>query len=354
MDLNGGRPLTASEGPLVGRVAGAVLKALREHAGLTQAGFAERLGAGVTTVQGWETGRRPLINARFGDLQGIRRLLRVHDVPADLLGVWDQALTADAILGEIGTSSPEMHPLALTVPDRTLTELLAWPITGIAPQQLDGVRARLPMDVEARDYMAAGLRAAADHSTDDERGAMLRRQARFLVITHEASQDWLAHTAQRDRPTRRQLEEWSPAWPVARSHAVSAAVAGDPDALQQFIHDGLTTDRGIAANLSYWAYWVGEIRTPWSSDAEMLDAQDWSGERLLASLLHGLRNAPYRELCGHALWALLKHRPHLIDRPDARARICTVIDAVTSEDSVVTGETRRRLDQIAYHLGSRT
>lgn len=353
MDLNGGRSLTASESPLAGRVAGAVLKALREHSDLTQARFAEMLGVGVTTVQGWETGRRPLINARFGDLQGIRRLLQVRKVSAELLGVWDQALTADTILGAVSTPTPEAHPLALVVPDRTLTELLAWPISGVPPQQLDAVRARLPMDAEARDHMAAELRTAADLSAADERGAMLRRQARFLVVTHGPSQEWLAQTASRDVPARRDLQDWTPNWPVARSHAVSAAVGGDPEALQRFIRDGLTTEQGIAANLSYWAYWVGEIRTPWSMDAEMLDAQDWSGERLLSSLLHGLRNAPYRELCGHALWALLKHRPHLIDRAAARARISTVIDAVTSEDSAVTGETRRRLEQVAYHLGSR-
>ena len=350
MDLYAGRPLTASESPLAGRIAGTVLKALREHIGLTQVQFAEKLGVGLTTVQGWETGRRPLINARVLDVQRIRRLLQASGVPSDLLGVWDQALTADTILSAMDTPDTENHPLALVVPDRTLTALLAWPITGTTPQQLDG--ARLPMDIEARDHLAAQLRTVADRSDDDERGAMLRRQARFLIVTHEPSRDWLAHAAARDTPTKRELQDWSPKWPVARSHAVSAAVAGNPEALQQFIRDGLTTDRGIAANLAYWAYWVGEIRSPWSSDSEMLDSQDWSGERLLASLLHGLQHAPYRDLCAHALWALLQHRRHLIDRPDTRARIATVIDTVTSEDSAVTGETLRRLEQVAYRLGS--
>lgn len=350
MDLIAGRALTGGESPVVGRIAGAVLKALRQRGGFTQARFAEALGVGLTTVQGWETGRRPLINARFGDLQDIRRRLQANRAPAELLGVWDQALTADTILGAIGTPETEAHPLALVVPDRTLTELLAWPISGIPPQQLPD--AHLPVDAEARDYLAAELRQAADRTGHDDRGAMLRRQAQFLVVSHAPSQEWLTDVMSLDTPRRHDLEDWSPRWPLARSHAVAAAVGGDTEALQRFIRDGLTTDCGIAANLNYWAYWVGEIRAPWSADAAMVDAPDWSGEKLLTSLLHGLQHAPYRELCGHALWALLRHRRHLTDRPEARTRITTVIDAVTSENSAVSGETRRRLEQVAYALGS--
>jgi DNA-binding transcriptional regulator YiaG len=44
-----------------------VVKIIRESVGLTQAGLAEGLGVDVTTVQGWETARRPLTALRTGD-----------------------------------------------------------------------------------------------------------------------------------------------------------------------------------------------------------------------------------------------------------------------------------------------
>jgi DNA-binding transcriptional regulator YiaG len=52
--LTGGR---GSEG----RISGYVLKVIRESLGQTQERLAERLGVSAATVQGWESGRRPLM-----------------------------------------------------------------------------------------------------------------------------------------------------------------------------------------------------------------------------------------------------------------------------------------------------
>ncbi|MBE9375591.1 hypothetical protein IQ251_14150 [Saccharopolyspora sp. HNM0983] len=107
----------------------------------------------------------------------------------------------------------------------------------------------------------------------------------------------------------------------------------------------------MKANLAYWAYWVGEIPEQWTSDAEMLtDGQPWSGELLLNSLLGGLENAPYRDLCAHALNALIPYRRGL-DRPDLRKRVLDVIDRVTDTHEFAR-DSLRKLDQLSYALRS--
>jgi DNA-binding transcriptional regulator YiaG len=51
------RPLRC---PAAGIVSGYMLRLCRESAELTQTGMAEVLGVDLATVQGWESGRRPL------------------------------------------------------------------------------------------------------------------------------------------------------------------------------------------------------------------------------------------------------------------------------------------------------
>ena len=46
--------------PRDGIITGYLLKQIRQFAGLSQEGLAERLGVDTNTVQGWETGRRSL------------------------------------------------------------------------------------------------------------------------------------------------------------------------------------------------------------------------------------------------------------------------------------------------------
>lgn len=343
--------LTASETPVAGRVSGAVLAAIRGHAGLTQGGLAESMRVSLTTVQGWESGRRSLINVPISRMSKLRRILQLSTVPSTHLGVLSEAVQADTILAELNEPEPELNPLALIVPDRMLTELLAWPMTGKPPRHLAGTQARLDVSQAERDHLAALLRDVADRAERDVSGAMLRRQAQYLVASHAASADWVREMRAADVRAARDIREWTPEWAVTRSRAISAAAGGDLEPLQRFIRDGLSTDESVRANLSYWAYWVGEVPQPWTSDAEMLtDDQPWSGELLLDSLLDGIEHAPYRDLCAHALHALLPHRRGL-DRPDTRQRILAAIDRATDTSEFDTSAVRK-LDQVAYALRS--
>jgi transcriptional regulator with XRE-family HTH domain len=346
--------LTGCEAGVSGRVAGAVLRAVRSQVGLTQADLAERLDAGLTTVQGWETGRRPLVNVRYGELQRIRRTLQAAGARPSLLRVWDQALTADSILEWMDTRDPQAHPLAWVVPDRTLTELLAWPISGSTPRELVGLQAQLHVESAVRDHLATHLRDVSDQVfIDGITGAMLRRQAKYLVAKHRASGEWVKDALRRDACWRVDLSTWSPAWPVARSNAVSAALAGDLDPLLRFTREGLASEQNIHANLTYWAYWVGEINVQWGADADMVTAGSypWSGEMLAGSLVKGLVGAPYRELCAHTLWSLLMQKRRLIANASVRGAVSEAVEVALSTTGVVSELARNRLDQVRYLLG---
>ncbi|WP_433868462.1 helix-turn-helix domain-containing protein, partial [Saccharopolyspora sp. CA-218241] len=65
--------LTGSQSPVAGRVAGAVLAAIRAQAGLTQQGLSEAMQVSLATVQGWESGRRPLLNLPVSRFAKLRR-----------------------------------------------------------------------------------------------------------------------------------------------------------------------------------------------------------------------------------------------------------------------------------------
>ncbi|MFD4243935.1 helix-turn-helix domain-containing protein [Streptomyces sp. NPDC058525] len=54
--------------PVTGTITGFVLRTARESIPRTQAAMAETLGVDLATVQGWESGRRPLANMRAVDL----------------------------------------------------------------------------------------------------------------------------------------------------------------------------------------------------------------------------------------------------------------------------------------------
>jgi transcriptional regulator with XRE-family HTH domain len=351
MTTSGRRALTGGEA-LSGRIAGAVLQAVRQAAGLTQEDLAEHSGVGRTTVQGWENGRRPLINVRHGELARLRRLLQTGGADPHLLHLLDPALTADTVLAEISTPDPELHPLALLVPDRTLTELLAWPITGTPPRQLRGTRAYLPVGAGVREHLVTQLRELAERApAGTAAGSMLRGKVQFLIAAHPGFREWASATFRSDlRGTS--LGDWSVQWPVARTHAVSSSIAGDPEPLHRFTAEGLATEQGIAANLTYWAYWVGEINGQWASDAEMLTDQSWSGETLLDSLTEGIVHAPYRELCAHTLWALIRVKRGLVERPDAARKIADAIDTALADGRVPDGA-RRKLEQVDYLVRSR-
>jgi hypothetical protein len=339
-------------GVLAGRVGGAVLAAIRTGMQATQEELAERAGVSATTVQAWERGRKPLVNMPFARLRNLRRDLESAGADPPLLALWDRALDADVILATLDMADPGRHPLALTVPDRAMTALLAWPLTGQPPRQLASTRADLAAGHAEIVAVTTALRQAADRAGGDgERPAMLRRQARFLLAQADdpAARQWAASTEARGLRAPGDLREWTPRWAAARSAAHVAATAGDLDPLHRFIDQGLSDDHLISANLNYWAYWSGESPATWNADSAMTRpaASTWDGTLLLATLLRGIVHAPYRDLCAHTLWALLLLRRPQLTSPRQLPAIKSAVSHALQAGALAPSA-RQRLEQVSY------
>jgi hypothetical protein len=275
--------------------------------------------------------------------------------PAEMMHVWDTALAVDELLDAFDTAAPDQHPLATVVPDRATTDLLSWAITGQLPRDLHGSSAVLHIPAVERDAAAAALRDAADQAAaGSAEAAQLRRQVLYLVAGHRDSQDWIADQV-RDtvRRPRSELAQWSPQWALTRSAAVSAAAVGDLDPMARFLGAGGIDDHNALVNLTYWAYWSGEIPDIWDTDTAMIrtNTDTWSGERLLDGLLHGIEHAPHREMCAHTLAALLTVRRHLAADPRWRQRIRFTVETALA-DPHFTPQARRCLDQVYYLVRS--
>jgi transcriptional regulator with XRE-family HTH domain len=110
---------TSSEG----RVSSYVFKIVRESTGQTQQQLAARLRVSAATIQGWESGRRPLMAMPAGQFLALRSRLSHLGASADLLRAPTQALEADHILGHAlatpqAAADPDGHPLGSWVPRR--------------------------------------------------------------------------------------------------------------------------------------------------------------------------------------------------------------------------------------------
>jgi transcriptional regulator with XRE-family HTH domain len=345
--------LTAGQGGvLAGRVGGAVLAAMRAQIPMTQEELAERLRVSLSTVQAWERGRKPLVNVPYTRLQSLHREMDAAGASPDLLALWDKALGADVVLAALDTPDPERHPLALVVPDRTATELLAWPLSGQLPRQLAKTKADLAVGHGELAVVTAALREAADRAGGDgEQPGMLRRQVKYLLAQADdpAARQWAADAELSDLRAPGNLRQWTPGWAVARSAAHTAAAAGDLDPIHRFIDRGLIDDRLINANLNYWAYWAGEYPAPWHGDSAMTQPGDdaWSGTRLLGTLLRGIVHAPYRDLCALSLWALLLRRRHLAASPQRRTQIESAVSQALQAGGLAPSA-RQCLEQVNY------
>jgi transcriptional regulator with XRE-family HTH domain len=191
----------------LGAVSGFLFKLIRESAGFTQVPLAEKLGVDVASVQGWESGRRPLTALRAADLVRVRaRLLRDGAQPT-LLAMLEDAIRADLIIAETVQAGGQLieadeHPLGVTVHQRQLTNLITWPFTGLAPDSLrDLVTARARRGpVPDRPTLTQDERTRFfDHllvTTDtnpQEDTALCRRQATYLLSfdTRAGTADWL-------------------------------------------------------------------------------------------------------------------------------------------------------------------
>ncbi|MGH3860290.1 helix-turn-helix domain-containing protein [Actinokineospora sp.] len=344
-----------------------MFKLIRESTHLTQARLAETLIVDVATVQGWESGRRPLGALRSADLVRLRMSMRRLGAPAVALAVLDLAIEADLILFDAVEAGPAVlaantHPLAAVVHRRTLTSLLTWPFTGIVPGVLAVPRQTARRGpVADRPLLGSEERARFfDHlqvTADASRGtanALLRRQAVYLLGFDQRpdSARWLTSELQDANRGVGRADHLS-SWVAHRSSAIALAQKGHRDALDAFVARKLSTDAQEIANLNYWAYWLGEIPDPQVNDDFMttVDPEQWFGARVLDHLLDRLNpGSHHADLNIHTLWALLLARPIVLrGRRHAQARAGEVVDRMSAHPHL-THRARRELDSVAYAI----
>jgi transcriptional regulator with XRE-family HTH domain len=361
----------AAARPRDGIITGYLLKLIRQSAGLSQEGLAEQLGVDSNTVQGWETGRRPLTGTRVATLVELRHRLRPLGADPQLLSALEDAAEADYVLAyTLGTEPtaavPGDHPLAGWVPKRSFAYLLAWPFTGRPPLELRqtaaptrrGPVAYAPvLTQEERTRFFEHLRTVAEQSLSDRRlietrGTLLRRNV-YYSLSWNPSNDasvWLSELELREARRLGRFETWSPSWTAARSLVVARARRGDKEPLRRFIGTALSSDACQAANLNYWAYWIGEIPETHSSDEFMAgDLGPWSGAVLLRRFAANLvTTEPLADLYAHSLWALLERRSRLLEAdPQLAKSLAGGVEALLAAGDL-SQQSRKELEQVHY------
>ncbi|KRV48657.1 hypothetical protein AQ490_24295 [Wenjunlia vitaminophila] len=307
---------------VTGTVAGYVLRLARESAAHTQAGMAEALGVDLATVQGWESGRRPLANTKAGTLRDLRRRLPALGACPRVVRHLEAAIDADHVIGAAldPPTDPRTHPLALCVHTRDTAHMIAWAVNGTTPPAL----AALPPPARRGPVQTAPLLPEAErhaffthlrqtvHTTagTPRNGTLLHRQALYLTSYDRSPEaaEWTSHTL-RGRRSVLGARGWTPHWTEARSIVTALARRGDQQPLADFVELSLLgDDTAEAANLNYWAYWLGAMPETQTDDAFMRERtlSDLDPVTLLRRLTHGLGQAPgYVDLYVHSLWALL-------------------------------------------------
>ncbi|ASY34149.1 MULTISPECIES: helix-turn-helix transcriptional regulator [unclassified Streptomyces] len=344
-----------------GIVSGHVLRMIREQNGRTRDELAELLEVSLDTVAGWESGRRPLTSVPVAHLLAFRHRMQAAGASAQLLEALGRALEADvllsAALGPAHIDGP--NPLGSMVLRRELVELLAWPLGGPVPETLSGlpapVKARrgpVPASPELsatdRSHFFLRMRETAERARG-RRAFLLRRQALYLSGYDRAPDTiaWLADQRRAERP-----QDWLGLWLNGRSLATVGARHGDRDRMRYFIDTALADDRGEAANLNYWAYWIGETRTTELSDDFIASpvSRSWPGEKLLGHLAQGF--APghvFMDLNVHSVWTLLRARPDLL-RSGAAGRVLRGRVAMLLDEEDLPAGVKRELEGIVYAM----
>jgi transcriptional regulator with XRE-family HTH domain len=343
-----------------GLIAGVMLRTIRESIHLTQEQLAEALVVDPNTVKGWETGRRPLINASGRTLFGLRRQLLSLGASADLVGHLSTAMDADLFVAQVldGDTSQIPALLGSWVATRVWTDLIAWAFSDAPPMLLRGHLKTIPRSalptLDRRRFFAA-LRAAAERSQSDNPGAMLLRRQIYYMAAWDPSpdgRDWLASMERRELRQLRRSNGWSPVWPLLRSTAVARACQGDPTLLRDFVTDHLLEDDVCeAANLNYWSYWVEETTGTAISDDFMAGGLGpWRGAVLLNHLTDGIsEDLPYLSLSVHAVASLVQRRPSLLlDDPQLAGRLRGRVTGLLESGSELPRQARRDLENITY------
>ncbi len=117
-----------------GRAAGAVLRAARLSAGLTQAALADRCGADTGNLRGWEDGSFPLADVPAACLERLETALRDAGADPQLVADLGPAIWCDLVVRAIAACEDTACLLAdPTAGLDAFRELLAWRVTGHVP-----------------------------------------------------------------------------------------------------------------------------------------------------------------------------------------------------------------------------
>ncbi|MFD3442365.1 helix-turn-helix domain-containing protein [Streptomyces sp. NPDC058685] len=345
-----------------GVISGYVFRLIREQLGHTQDALAEAFHISPDTVAGWESGRRPLTAVPVGQMLVHRhRLMQLGTGPALLLAL-ERAMEADVLLATALDDDISLfdNPLGVWVMQRELVEVLAWPLSGTAPTPLRNLpppprRRRGPvpdqpeLQAEERRRFFSRMRRTAEQARGGTQ-FLLRRQALYMAGYDDASDttQWLVHQQRTERP-----DDWLTRWLNSRSAAAVAARQGDRDRISHFIASTLDEDEaGEAANLNYWAYWIGEAPHVQLDDSFIAtNVGPWQGDRLLQHLVGGLTPAHgFFDLNVHTLWSLLTVRPNLL-RSGPRFS-CALRDRlpVMLDSPEISRRARRELEGIRYAI----
>jgi transcriptional regulator with XRE-family HTH domain len=348
-------------------ITGYVVKLIRESVGLTQFQLAESLGVDVASVQGWETGRRPITSMRVRDLAQLRvELMRLGAHPKTLAVLGD-AIEADLVIdyaiqrGDAASDS-RGHPLAAFVHKRDLTSLITWPFTGSTPSQLEAfvepsARRRGPtsnypeLGLDERERLFGHLLAVADERRGDDQ-TLLRRQAIYLLAfdRRPTTAAWLIDEHRQALRRARSTND-VPAWVNVRSASVALARYGNQEPLLDFIATGLRDEVHAIANLNYWTYWVGGHDTR-ADDSFMTDADPrrTPADRLFHHLVHRLDSSSEQlELYLHTLWQLMTVQPTVVVR-NPHSRALAMEKVAKLNDTSLTATAKRQLSDIAFGL----